>query len=131
VLFGLSMDYTVLVLERAAEARRAGAGACAAAAEALGATGSTVTSAAIVMVAVFAVFATLPLLEFKRMGIGLAAAIALDATVVRGVALPALLTLLGDRGLHGVPEQRRSPRSHRDADWDHLMDVAMLEAIHE
>jgi len=132
VLFGLSMDYTVLVLERAAEARRAGAGARAAAAEALGATGSTVTSAAIVMVAVFAVFATLPLLEFKQMGIGLAAAIALDATVVRAVALPALLTLLGDRGLRGAPAgARRSERSRSNADWDHLADVAMLEAIHE
>jgi len=132
VLFGLSMDYTVLVLERAAEARRGGASARAAAADALGTTGSTVTSAAIVMVAVFAVFATLPLLEFKQLGIGLAAAIALDATVVRAVALPAVLTLLGDRGLHGAPARiRRAGSAGRDADWDHLADVAMLEAIHE
>ena len=84
VLFGLSMDYTVLVLERAREARRPGASAETAAAEALGATGGTVTSAALVMIAVFSVFATLPLLEFKQLGVGLAAAIALDATIVRG-----------------------------------------------
>jgi uncharacterized membrane protein YdfJ with MMPL/SSD domain len=132
VLFGLSMDYTVLVLERAAEARRAGAGARAAAADALGSTGSSVTSAAIVMVAVFAVFATLPLLEFKQLGIGLAAAIALDATVVRAVALPAVLTLLGDRGLRGAPGRiRPAGLAGRDADWDHLADVTILEAIHE
>ena len=48
-------------------------------------------------------FATLPLLEFKQLGVGLAAAIALDATIVRGLALPAALTLLGDRGLAAAP----------------------------
>jgi uncharacterized membrane protein YdfJ with MMPL/SSD domain len=118
VLFGLSMDYTVLVLERAREARRAGAGAREAAAEALASTGGAVTSAALVMVAVFSVFATLPLLEFKQLGIGLAAAIALDATIVRGLALPAVLTLLGDRGLAPVRiSGKRSPG------WDHGVDV--------
>ena len=90
VLFGLSMDYTVLVLERAREARQGGADAREAAAEALASTGGTVTSAAAVMVAVFAVFATLPLLSFKQLGVGLAVAIALDATIVRGLALPAV-----------------------------------------
>ena len=70
VLFGLSMDYTVLILERAAEARRRGASAREAAAEALGATGATVTSAAIVMIAVFAIFATIPLVSFKQLGVG-------------------------------------------------------------
>jgi uncharacterized membrane protein YdfJ with MMPL/SSD domain len=114
VLFGLSMDYTVLVLERAREARLAGASAREAAAEALGSTGGTVTSAAIVMIAVFSVFATLPLLEFKQLGVGLAAAIALDATIVRGLALPAALTLLGDRGLTRARASRRRARG-----WDH------------
>jgi uncharacterized membrane protein YdfJ with MMPL/SSD domain len=126
VLFGLSMDYTVLVLERAREARRAGAGARRAAAEALSSTGGTVTSAAVVMVAVFSVFATLPLLEFKQLGVGLAAAIALDATIVRGVALPAVVTLLGDRGL--------APRAAHDArapGWDHGVRVAALGSSHE
>jgi uncharacterized membrane protein YdfJ with MMPL/SSD domain len=130
VLFGLSMDYTVLILERAAEARRRGSTAREAAAEALGATGSTVTSAALVMVAVFAVFATLPLLEFKQMGIGLAAAIALDATVVRGVALPATLTLLGDHGLRR-PRRSAARRTRPAADWDHQARVATLEATHD
>ncbi|MFZ0040900.1 MAG: MMPL family transporter [Solirubrobacteraceae bacterium] len=124
VLFGLSMDYTVLVLERAREARRAGASAREAATEALSATGGTVTSAAVVMIAVFSIFATLQLLEFKQLGIGLAAAIALDATVVRGVALPAMLTLLGDRGL---PAPRVVDR--RSEGWEHASRVARLGSI--
>ena len=73
------------------------------------------------MIAVFSVFATLPLLEFKQLGVGLAAAIALDATIVRGVALPAALTLLGDRGL--------APRRANAAGvrgWDHGGRVAAL-----
>ncbi len=128
VLFGLSMDYTVLVLERAREARLAGASAKEAAAEALGSTGGTVTSAAIVMIAVFSVFATLPLLEFKQLGVGLAAAIALDATIVRGLALPAALTLLGDRGL--APAPARAPR-RRAGGWDHEVSVAAIGSTNE
>ncbi|MGI8713759.1 MAG: MMPL family transporter [Solirubrobacteraceae bacterium] len=127
VLFGLSMDYTVLILERAREARGAGADARRAAAEALAATGGTVTSAALVMVAVFAIFATLPLLEFKQLGVGLAAAIALDATIVRGLALPAVLTLLGDRGLD--PAATRRPR--HDRRWDHAASVRTLDTAHD
>jgi RND superfamily putative drug exporter len=80
------------------------------------------------MVAVFSVFATLPLLEFKQLGVGLAAAIALDATVVRGVALPAVLTLLGDRGLKPAVARRRDERT---PDWDHSPHVAALGAGHE
>jgi uncharacterized membrane protein YdfJ with MMPL/SSD domain len=127
VLFGLSMDYTVLVLERAREARLSGADPREAAAEALGSTGGTVTSAAAVMVAVFAVFATLPLLSFKQLGVGLAVAIALDATIVRGVALPAVVTLLGDRGLE--PARRR--RRVRGRQWDHGSDDRALEPSYE
>ena len=59
-------------------------------------TASTVTSAAFVMVAVFAVFATLGALEFKQMGVGLAVAILIDATIVRAVLLPASMSLLGE-----------------------------------
>jgi RND superfamily putative drug exporter len=132
VLFGLSMDYTVLVLERAAEARRAGATAREAAAQALAATGSTVSSAALVMVSVFAIFATLPLLDFKQMGVGLAAAIALDATLVRSIALPAALALLGERGLPAPRSRSGRPVGAWDLDgWDHQSHVATLEAGHE
>jgi uncharacterized membrane protein YdfJ with MMPL/SSD domain len=60
------------------------------------ATASVVTSAAIVMVGVFAIFATLATLDFKMMGVGLAVAVLLDATIVRAVLLPAGMTLLGD-----------------------------------
>jgi RND superfamily putative drug exporter len=60
-------------------------------------TAGVVTSAAVVMVAVFSIFATLSLLDFKQMGIGLAVAVLIDATVIRGVLLPAAMVLLGDR----------------------------------
>lgn len=120
VLFGLSMDYTVLILERIREARAAGLDPRRAATEGVAATAGTVTSAAIVMVAVFSVFGTLQVINFKQIGIGLAAAVLLDATIVRGVALPALVTLLGERGW---PVRRcQPPRAlavdHRDPGWD-------------
>ena len=59
-------------------------------------TAGTVTSAALVMVGVFSIFATLPILDMKEMGIGLAAAVLIDATIVRAVLLPATMKLLGD-----------------------------------
>jgi uncharacterized membrane protein YdfJ with MMPL/SSD domain len=107
ILFGLSMDYTVLVLERTREARRAGLSPRDAAAEGVGATAGTVTSAAVVMVAIFAVFATLRLLSMKQLGVGLAAAILLDATVVRALALPAAVALLGRHGPRVKPARLR------------------------
>jgi uncharacterized membrane protein YdfJ with MMPL/SSD domain len=97
ILFGLSMDYTILVLERVREELRAGRPARDAAAAAVAATAGTVTSAAIVMVAVFAIFATMQFADNKQLGVGLSAAILLDATIVRGIALPAAVALIGDR----------------------------------
>ena len=97
ILFGLSMDYTILVLERVREELRAGRSARDAAAEAVAATAGTVTSAAIVMVAVFAIFATMRFADNKQLGRRAAVAILLDATIVRGIALPAAVTLIGDR----------------------------------
>jgi RND superfamily putative drug exporter len=58
-------------------------------------TAGVVTSAAVVMVAVFAIFGTLSLIELRQMGVGLAAAIAIDATVVRILLLPSVMALLG------------------------------------
>jgi uncharacterized membrane protein YdfJ with MMPL/SSD domain len=113
ILFGLSMDYTVLVLERIREARRNGLAPREAAAEGVAATSGTVTSAAVVMVAVFAIFATLHMLALKQLGVGLATAVLLDATVVRGLALPAVVALLGERGV----KAGRRARSRRDG-WD-------------
>ena len=97
VLFGLSMDYHVFVLSRIREAVRSRARApTRRSPHGIKSTAGVVTSAAIVMVAVFAIFATLGALEFKQLGVGLAVAILLDATLVRAVLLPATMTLLGD-----------------------------------
>jgi len=96
ILFGLSMDYHVLILSRVRESYDAGMRTEDAVAHGIRATAGVVTSAAIVMVAVFAIFATLGMIDFKMMGVGLAVAILIDATVVRAVLLPASMKLLGD-----------------------------------
>lgn len=101
VLFGLSMDYHVFVTSRVREARDGGADPRTAVRLGVARSAGVVTSAAAVMVGVFAVFATLSLLEMKQLGVGLAVAVLLDATVVRGVLLPAALALLGDRAHQG------------------------------
>jgi uncharacterized membrane protein YdfJ with MMPL/SSD domain len=96
VLFGLSMDYHVFILSRIREAYDSGMRTSDAVAHGIKATAGIVTSAAAVMVAVFAIFASLSALEFKQMGVGLAAAVLIDATIIRGVLLPATMRLLGD-----------------------------------
>jgi putative drug exporter of the RND superfamily len=95
VLFGLSMDYHVFVVSRIREAAMAGLDTRQAVREGIVRTAGVVTSAAAVMVAVFAIFGTLTLLEMKQLGIGLAAAIAIDATVIRILLLPSVMALLG------------------------------------
>jgi RND superfamily putative drug exporter len=97
ILFGLSMDYHVFILSRVREAVDRGRRTEDAVREGILSTASTVTSAAFVMVAVFAIFATLSQIDFKQMGVGLAVAIAIDATIVRAVLLPAVMKLLGER----------------------------------
>lgn len=97
VLVGLSMDYHVFVLGRVREYLRRGLPANLAVERGVSDTAGVVTSAAAVMVSVFAIFATLSMLEMKMMGVGLAGAILLDATLIRLVLLPAALVLLGDR----------------------------------
>jgi uncharacterized membrane protein YdfJ with MMPL/SSD domain len=96
VLFGLSMDYHVFILSRIKELHDAGLSTEEAVARGIRRTAGTVTSAAIIMVAVFAVFGTLRLIMMKQMGVGLALAVLIDATVIRGVLLPATMKLLGD-----------------------------------
>ena len=96
VLFGLSMDYHVFILSRIREAVDRGMSTDDAIAHGIKSTAGVVTSAAVVMVAVFAIFASLGMLEMKQMGVGLAAAILIDATIVRGVLLPASMKLLGE-----------------------------------
>jgi uncharacterized membrane protein YdfJ with MMPL/SSD domain len=97
VLFGLSMDYHVFIVSRIREAYDRGMPTEQAVAHGIRTTAGVVTSAAAVMVAVFSIFATLSFLDFKEMGVGLAAAILIDATVVRAVLLPATMKLLGER----------------------------------
>jgi uncharacterized membrane protein YdfJ with MMPL/SSD domain len=96
LLFGLSMDYHVFILSRIREAYDRGMCTEDAVAHGIKTTAGTVTSAAIVMVGAFLVFATLPIIDMKEMGVGLAAAVLIDATIVRGVLLPAVMKLLGD-----------------------------------
>ena len=96
ILFGLSMDYHVFILSRIREAVDRGVSTDKAVAHGIKSTAGVVTSAAAVMVAVFAIFATLSMLEFKMMGVGLAVAVLIDATLVRAVLLPATMKLLGE-----------------------------------
>ena len=101
LLFGLSMDYHVFVVSRVREAHDAGASPRDAVRLGVARSAGVVTSAAAVMVAVFAIFGTLSSLEMKQLGVGLATAVLLDATLVRGVLLPAVLALLGRRAHTG------------------------------
>ncbi len=96
ILFGLSMDYHVFILSRIREAFDRGMTTEDAVAHGIKTTAGTVSSAALVMVGAFGIFATLPFLDFKEMGIGLAAAVLIDATIVRAVLLPASMKLLGE-----------------------------------
>jgi len=96
ILFGLSMDYHVFILTRVREAYDGGMTTERAVEHGISTTAGVVTSAALVMVGVFAVFALMPILDMKEMGIGLAAAVLIDATIIRAVLLPASMTLLGD-----------------------------------
>jgi RND superfamily putative drug exporter len=95
ILFGLSMDYHVLIISRIREEHDRGATTEEAVSRAIRSTAGVITSAAVVMVAVFLIFASLSATIFKQMGVGLAVAVLLDATIVRAVLLPSAMTLLG------------------------------------
>jgi RND superfamily putative drug exporter len=115
ILFGLSMDYHVFILSRVREAVDRGMRTEQAVAHGIKSTAGVVTSAAVVMVAVFSIFGTLRAAEFKQMGVGLAVAILLDATLVRAVLLPAAMKLLGEKNwylpswLSWLPHFEHSP----------------------
>jgi hypothetical protein len=96
-LFGISMDYHVFIVSRIGESRRRGETTAGAVTTGIASSAGVVSSAALIMVAVFSIFIGMGQVELKMLGVGLAAAIALDATIVRGVLLPAAMTLLGDR----------------------------------
>jgi RND superfamily putative drug exporter len=97
ILFGLSMDYEVFLLSRIKEEYDATGDNNESVARGLAGTGRVVTSAALIMVAVFLSFVASPVPSLKMLGLGLAVAVAADATVVRMVLVPATMTLLGDR----------------------------------
>jgi uncharacterized membrane protein YdfJ with MMPL/SSD domain len=104
ILFGLSMDYHVFILSRVREAVNRGMSNDDAVAHGLRSTAGVVTSAALVMVAVFGSFALGSDQLAKQIGVGLAAAILIDATIIRAVLLPATMKLLGDRNWY-LPER--------------------------
>jgi RND superfamily putative drug exporter len=95
VVFGLSMDYEVFLLSRIRERHEATGDTQRAVAEGLARSARTITSAALIMVAVFAVFVGTGVPSIKELGLGCAVAIALDATLVRLVLVPAAMVLLG------------------------------------
>jgi uncharacterized membrane protein YdfJ with MMPL/SSD domain len=115
VLFGLSMDYHIFIVSRMREAFDRGLSTDRAIEEGIKSTAGVVTSAAAVMIGVFAVFGTLGALLFKQLGVGLAAAILIDATIVRAILLPATMKLLGEwnwylpRSLEWLPCLGRAP----------------------
>ena len=96
ILFGLSMDYHLFILTRIKEARDRGLDSRAAVARGISVTSGTITSAASIMVVVFAAFVTLKFVFIQQLGLGLAVAVFIDATMVRSVLLPASMQLLGD-----------------------------------
>jgi uncharacterized membrane protein YdfJ with MMPL/SSD domain len=120
ILFGLSMDYHVFILSRVREAYAKGMTTEEAVAHGIKTTAGVVTSAAIVMVGVFAIFATLQAMIFKQFGVGLAAAILIDATIIRAILLPASMKLLGDwnwylpRWLEWLPRLEPGERAERE-----------------
>jgi anti-anti-sigma factor len=118
ILFGLSMDYHVFILSRVREGFDRGMSSDEAVAHGIRSTAGVVTSAAAVMVGVFSIFATLSSIDFKEMGVGLALAVLIDATIVRAVLLPASMKLLGSRNwylpswLGWLPEVAPEPTFH-------------------
>ena len=121
VLFGLSIDYHVFIVSRIRELHDRGASTSDAVSRGIRATAGTVTAAAAVMVAVFAIFASLPTLDIKQLGVGLAVAVLIDATLIRSVLLPATMKLLGEwnwylprwLGMAAPHEPRAPPASWR------------------
>jgi uncharacterized membrane protein YdfJ with MMPL/SSD domain len=116
ILFGLSMDYHVFILSRVREAYDRGMKTEDAVAHGIKSTAAVVTSAALVMVGVFSIFGTLSMLFLKEFGVGMAAAVLIDATIVRAVLLPATMKLLGDwnwylpRWLEWLPTLEHEPK---------------------
>ena len=124
ILFGLSMDYHLFILTRIKEARDRGLESRAAVAKGISVTSGTITSAASIMVVVFAVFVTLKFTFIQQLGLGLAVAVFVDATVIRSVLLPASMTVLGDWNWWMPRILDWIPRVTIEGEPDEPMDVA-------
>jgi uncharacterized membrane protein YdfJ with MMPL/SSD domain len=118
VLFGLSMDYHVFILSRIREDVDRGRSTGDAIHHSITTTAPVVTAAALVMVAVFSLFGTLSSLDLKQAGVGLATAVLLDATIIRGVLLPASMTLLGEHNWYLPTRLAWIPRTTLDRAHD-------------
>ena len=106
VLFGLSMDYEVLLLSRIQEAYRRTGDNTASVAEGLAKTAGVITGAALIMVSVFAAFALADSITIKSIGVGMAIAVLIDATIVRVLLVPATMRLMGKLELVGAGATR-------------------------
>jgi uncharacterized membrane protein YdfJ with MMPL/SSD domain len=115
VLFGLSMDYHVFILSRVREGVDSGLSSDDAVRHGITATAGVVTSAALVMFAVFSIFGSLSSLDVKQAGVGLAAAVLIDSTIIRAVLLPASMKLLGDWNWYLPRFLERLPRAQIEA----------------
>jgi uncharacterized membrane protein YdfJ with MMPL/SSD domain len=122
------MDYHVFILSRVREAHDRGMSTEDAVAHGIKTTAGTVTSAALVMFGAFLVFATLPLVEMKEMGVGLAAAVLIDATIVRAVLLPAAMKLLGERNWYLPRWLEWLPRWGHEAEHKPETEAALVAA---
>ena len=128
ILFGLSMDYHVFILTRVRELYDRGLSTEDAVRTGIAGSAGTVSAAAVVMVFVFSVFATLSFIDFKEMGVGLAVAILIDATIIRGVLLPATMKVLGERNWWLPQSLAWLPRIHRPEATDAPADAEPARA---
>ncbi len=127
ILFGLSMDYHVFLLSRIRERFDQTGDNAESVAHGLRTTGSLITGAAAIMVAVFAGFAAAPLVGLQQMGFGLAVAVALDATIVRSILVPATMKLLGDRNWYLPSWLQWLPEIHIEGTTTHDISLDELE----
>ena len=128
IVFGLSMDYEVFLLSRIRERYLATGDNRLAVSEGLQASAKVITSAAIIMVVVFGVFALTGVPQIKEIGVGLAVAIALDATIVRLVLVPATMQLMG-KWNWWLPEWLERILPEVDFESDHAVDDERAPAV--
>lgn len=131
ILFGLSMDYHVFIISRIRELVDCGMSTEDAVAAGIKGTAGVVTSAAAVMIAVFAIFGSLSMLPLKQMGVGLAVAVLIDATVIRAVLLPASMKLLGDWNWYLPKWLEWLPRVRNEGAVEQIGEVGTVEKLDE